>query len=438
MDFSKTALGIELGSTRIKAVLIDENHAPVAQGSFDWENRLENGIWTYHLDDVWTGLQAAFRALRNDVKARCGAALESVGAIGISAMMHGYLPFDKNGKQLAEFRTWRNTTTAEAAKMLSLFFEFNIPQRWSIAHLYQAMLNGEPHTKEIAFLTTLAGYVHWKLTGKKVLGVGDASGMFPVDGTNYSETMLSKCDEIFAKFNAPPKLRDILPVVLSAGDDAGTLTEEGALLLSPDGAFKAGIPLCPPEGDAGTGMTATNSIAERTGNVSAGTSIFAMLVLEKPLSKRYEEIDMVTTPTGKPVAMVHCNNCTGDLDGWTRLFGEAAALFGAQVEKSALYDALYNKTLEGDADCGGLLNYNYFSGEPITGLKTGRPLFMREPDAKFNLANFMRCQIFSALATLRLGMDILLNENVKITALRGHGGLYKTEGVGQKITAAAL
>jgi sugar (pentulose or hexulose) kinase len=437
----KTALGIELGSTRIKAVLIDGSFSPIASGSHEWENRLENGVWTYHLDDVWSGLQNSFKNLNLDVEKRYGINLNTVGAIGISAMMHGYLVFDKNGRQLVPFRTWRNTMTEKAAVKLTGEFQFTIPQRWSIAHLYQAMLNEEDHVKEIDYMTTLAGYVHWKLTGKKVLGLDDASGMFPIDSgiNNYNGQMLKKFDGIAApgKFNW--NISAILPRVLAAGEKAGELTEEGTRLLDPHGSLKAGIPLCPPEGDAGTGMVATNSVAAKTGNISAGTSVFAMIVLEKALSKLYPEIDMVVTPSGKPVAMVHCNNCTSDLDAWVKLFREVADLSGAKIDKAALYDALYFKALEGEKDCGGLLSYNYFGGEHLTGIEQGRPLFVRLPDANFTLANFMRTMLFSTMCTLKLGMDILTeNEHVHLESLLGHGGLFKTREVGQRLVAGAL
>ncbi|MDR2741017.1 MAG: FGGY-family carbohydrate kinase [Treponema sp.] len=437
----KIFLGIELGSTRIKAVLINENFDPLASGSHDWENRLLDGVWTYSFDDVWAGLQGCFRSMAQDVEARYKETVSSlqIAAIGISAMMHGYLVFDKDGKQLVPFRTWRNTMTEKAAAELTEKFGFNIPQRWSIAHLYQAILNKEPHVKDIAFLTTLAGYVHWKLTGRKVLGIGDASGVFPIDGAvnNYNSRMIGQFD----KMTGDPgwKLEGILPSLLNAGDDAGTLTEEGARLLDPSGALKAGIPLCPPEGDAGTGMVATNSVAERTGNVSAGTSVFTMVVLEKDLSRVYTEIDMVTTPGGKPVAMVHCNSCTSDLDAWVNLFKEAAELFSPKIEKKELYDLLYYRALKGDADAGGLLSYNYYSGEPITGLEQGRPLFTRTPDSCLSLANFMRTLLYSTMATLKTGMDILLKqERIHLDRLLGHGGFFKTEGVGQRFMAAAL
>jgi sugar (pentulose or hexulose) kinase len=438
---NKTALGIELGSTRIKAVLIDENYAPIASGVYDWENRLEDGVWTYHLDDVWKGLQGSFRNLADDVQKRYGVQLATGGAVGISAMMHGYMPFNKSGDLLVPFRTWRNTTTEKAAAALTGEFQFNIPQRWSIAHLYQAILNKEDHVKDLAFLTTLAGYEHWKLTGQKVLGIDDASGMFPIDSTtnNFHQKMLQKFSEIVKPLDYGWNIGDLLPRVLNAGENAGSLTAEGAKLLDPSGSLQAGIPFCPPEGDAGTGMVATNSVAERTGNVSAGTSIFAMIVLEKALSKLYPEIDMVTTPAGKPVAMVHCNNCTTDLDAWVKLFRELADVAGAKIEKSALYDALYFKALEGEEDCGGLLSYNYYAGEPITGLEQGRPLFVRSQESNLTLANFMRNLIFSTMATLKLGMDILTEkEHIRLDNLLGHGGLFKTKGVGQRLMAGAL
>ena len=436
----KTALGIELGSTRIKAVLIGEDHTPLASGGYDWENQLVDGIWTYSLDDVWKGLQSSFANLASEVKNRYGTDLVKIGAIGISAMMHGYLVFDKNGKQLVPFRTWRNTITEKSAGELTGKFNFNIPQRWSIAHLYQAILNKEDHVKDISFITTLSGYVHWKLTGKKVLGVGDASGMFPIDSTinNYNKKML----DIFNTLPSPSygwKLDEILPEVLNAGDNGGVLTDEGAKLLDSTGALQSGIPLCPPEGDAGTGMVATNSVAERTGNISAGTSVFAMIVLEKELSRVYPEIDMVTTPSGRPVAMAHCNNCTSDLDAWIKLFSELVGLVGAKIGKPALYDALYHKALEADADGGGLLSYNYFSGEHVTGFEQGRPIFVRKPENSFTLSNFMRTLLFSTMASLKLGMNILTEkEKVRLDCLLGHGGLFKTKGVGQQLMAAAL
>jgi sugar (pentulose or hexulose) kinase len=441
VEQGRTALGIELGSTRIKAVLIGEDHEPMATGGYDWENRLEDGVWTYRLDDVWEGLRTAYRRLADDVKAAYGAPLKTTGAIGISAMMHGYLVFDANGKQLVPFRTWRNTFTEQAATILTRELGFNIPQRWSGAHLYQAILNGEPHVGSIAFMTTLAGYVHWKLTGEKVLGVGDASGMFPIDsGTNgFNVQMVDRFDSLISKHDFGWALGRILPSPLSAGVRAGVLTAEGAGLLDPSGELETGIPFCPPEGDAGTGMVATNSVAERTGNISAGTSIFAMIVLEKGLSKVYPEIDMVTTPSGKPVAMVHCNNCTTDIDAWVRLFAELCRAVGADVSKPALYDVLYEKALEGEPDCGGLLTYNYCSGEPITGFEEGRPLCVRTPESRLTLANHMRSLLFSAMGTLAIGMDILTeNEQVRIDSMLGHGGLFKTKGVGQRLMAAAM
>jgi len=435
-----TALGIEFGSTRIKAVLIDETKAPIAQGSYEWENRLENNIWTYRMEDIMTGLQKCYSDLAENVKKEYGVVLKTVGSIGISAMMHGYMAFDKKGELLVPFRTWRNTMTQQAAEKLTKLFDYNIPQRWSIAHLYQAILNEETHVSQIDFLTTLAGFIHFKLTGEKVIGVGDASGMFPIDcatGTYY-EGMVEQFDELIAEKNYSWKLREILPKVLLAGENAGTLTEEGVKLLDVSGNLEAGIALCPPEGDAGTGITATNSVAVRTGNVSAGTSVFAMVVLEKELSKVYPEIDLVTTPTGHLVGMVHCNNCTSDLNAWVNLFQEYGEAMGLKADKNDIFATLYNKALEGDADCGGLLSYCYLSGEPITDFEEGRPLFARMADSKFNLSNFMRTHLYSSLATLKIGLDILFKqEGVTLDNLMGHGGLFKTKGVGQKVMAAA-
>lgn len=438
---AKYALGVEFGSTRIKAVLIGEDHQPVASGSYEWENQYENGIWTYSLEAVWTGLQESYRKLTNEFVAKYNAPLQSIGAIGFSAMMHGYLAFDKDGNLLVPFRTWRNTITGQAAEQLTDLFQFNIPQRWSIAHLYQAILNQEPHVKKISHLTTLAGYVHWKLTGQKVLGVGEASGMFPIDSqtNDYDVHKFEQFNERLQVENIPWKLQDILPKVLVAGDAAGVLTEDGAKLLDPTGKLQAGIPLCPPEGDAGTGMVATNSVAERTGNVSAGTSVFAMIVLEKALSKLYPEIDMVTTPTGKPVAMVHSNNCTSDLNAWVELFREFTGALGVEISQSRLFEMLYQKALTGDADAGGLLAYSYLSGEHITHLEEGRPLFVRTPESRFTLANFMRVNLFSSLGALKIGLDILFEqEKVKIDQILGHGGFFKTKEVGQKMMAAAM
>ena len=437
----KAVLGIEFGSTRIKAVLVDENNMPIASGDHDWENRLENGVWTYTLEDIWTGLQDCYQKMTEDVKEKYGVAVEKLAAIGFSAMMHGYLVFDKDGKQLVPFRTWRNTITQEASEALTKVFNFHVPQRWSIAHLYQAILNGEEHVPQVDFFTTLDGYIHWQLTGKKVLGVGSASGMFPIDSTikDYDKAMIQKFDELVAPKGFPWKLEHLLPKVLLAGDKAGVLTEEGAKKLDPTGTLQAGCPLCPPEGDAGTGMVATNSVKQRTGNVSAGTSVFAMIVLEKALKRVHEEIDMVTTPSGDAVAMVHCNNCTSDLNAWVNIFKEFAESFGIDVDMNKLFGTLYNKALEGDKDCGGLLAYNYFSGEHITGFEEGRPMFVRTPDSKFSLANFMRANLYTSLGALKVGLDILLKEEeVAIDRITGHGGLFKTKGVGQKILAAAM
>ena len=441
IEAGKTSLGIEFGSTRIKAVLVGEDNAPIASGSHEWENRLDNGVWTYTLEDIWTGLQDCYRDLAVDVKKQYDVELTTVGALGFSAMMHGYMVFDKAGEQLVPFRTWRNTMTEQAAKELTELFRFNMPQRWSGAHLYQAILNKEEHVKDIDFITTLAGYVHWKLTGEKVLGVGDASGMFPIDSTtrNWNKEMLAKFDELVAPKGYPWKVEDILPKVLVAGEKAGTLTEEGAKLLDPTGKLQAGIPVCPPEGDAGTGMAATNSVRVRTGNVSAGTSVFAMVVLEKALEKVHEEIDMVTTPAGDAVAMVHCNNCTSDLNAWVNIFKEFAEAFGVDVDMNKLFGTLYNKAMEGDVNGGNLLAYNYISGENITGMEEGRPLFVRTPNSKFNLANFMRVNLYTALGALKIGMDLLLKEEgVQVDKLLGHGGLFKTKGVGQQILADAM
>ena len=436
-----TALGIEFGSTRIKAVLVDSTNAPVASGSYEWENSLENGIWTYSLEDIWKGLQGAYADMAADVKKQYDVTLETIGAIGFSAMMHGYMVFNKVGELMVPFRTWRNTITGEASEKLFDLFQYNIPQRWSISHLYQAILNGEEHVKDIDYLATLAAYIHWQLTGERVLGIGDASGMFPIDPKtkDYDQTMLDKFDALIADKGFPWKIRDILPKVLVAGENAGTLTEEGAKRLDVSGNLKAGIPVCPAEGDAGTGMTATNSVKQRTGNVSAGTSIFLMAVLEKELSKAYPELDMVTTPDGSLVAMVHCNNCTSDLNAWVGIFREFMESMGMEVDMNRLYGTLYNKALEGDKDCGGLMSYCYFSGEHITGFDEGRPLFVRKPDSKFNLANFMRTHLYSCMASLKIGMDILSKqENVTLDELMGHGGLFKTKGVGQSIMAAAM
>lgn len=436
---ANTSLGIELGSTRIKGVLIDESGKCLASGGHTWESRLENGIWTYNLEDIWSGLQNCYRNLAKDVECKYGITLTTIGSIGFSAMMHGYMPFDHEGNLLTPFRTWRNTITCAAAEELTELFSFNIPQRWSISHLYQAILNGESHVKDIDFLTTLSGYIHWRMTGKKVLGIGDASGMFPIDSdsNSFDQEMLDKFDSLAAVKGFTSKLSDLLPKVLTAGMQAGALSDEGAKLLDPTGSLKAGIPICPPEGDADTGMTATNSVAVHSGNVSAGTSVFAMVVLEKHLSNVYPEIDMITTPDGSPVAMVHGNNCTNEIDAWASIFREVVQRMGVEVNMGKLYDTLYGCALEGDADCGGLLSYNYLSGEPITGFEQGRPLFVRTADSNFTLPNFMRAQLYSCVATMKLGMDILAKEKVRLDKLQGHGGLFKLPLPGQRAMAAA-
>jgi len=437
----KTVLGIELGSTRIKAVLIGDDHLPLAVGTHEWENRYEDGIWTYSLEDVWTGLQEAFRNLRAEVQGKYATPLRTVGVLGFSAMMHGYLAFDRDGNLLVPFRTWRNTITGQAAEKLTALFQFNIPQRWSIAHLYQAILNKETHIRDIHHITTLAGYVHWQLTGQKVLGVGEASGMFPIDSTtrDFDQRMIGQFNELLKAENISWTLQDILPKVLVAGDDAGALTADGAKRLDPTGSLQMGPLLCPPEGDAGTGMVATNSVAERTGNVSAGTSVFAMIVLERALSKLYPEIDIVTTPSGKPVAMVHSNNCTSDLNAWVELFHEFTGLLGVEVSQVKLFETLYQQALKAEVDGGGMLAYNYISGEHITHLEEGRPLFVRTSASRFTLANFMRTHLFSSLGALKIGMDILIEqEQVNLDQLLGHGGFFKTQMVGQKMMAAAM
>ena len=441
IENGRTALGIEFGSTRIKAVLTDEAGSVLAVGIHDWENSLKDGFWTYSLEEIHAGLEGCYADLKHNTAEKYGTALTRIGAIGISAMMHGYLAFDRNGKLLVPFRTWRNTTTEAAADRLTKLFSFNIPQRWSIAHLDQAALNREPHVPQIASITTLAGYIHRCLTGRNVLGVGDASGMFPIDPETkqYDRRMLDLLETLPEIAEQPWKAEELLPEVLCAGEEAGRLTEKGALLLDPDGTLQPGIPFCPPEGDAGTGMTATNSIAPRTGNVSAGTSIFAMIVLDKKLSGLHREIDMVTTPVGDTAAMAHANNGTSELNAWVSLFGEFAAMNGIRLDPNELYGSLYRKALEGRTDCGGLLSYGYYSGESITGVEEGRPMFVRMPDAAFSLANFMRMNLYSALGALKIGLDILLREeNVKVDRVMGHGGLFKTEGVGQKLLAAAV
>ncbi len=441
LQSGNTFLGIEFGSTRIKASLIDAGHRPIASGSFQWENRLENGVWTYRLEDAMAGLQACYADLIKNVVQAYGVTPETYRAIGFSGMMHGYLALDKNGRLLTPFRTWRNTMTDEAAQELTALFSYHIPQRWSIAHLYHSIQNGEAHVANIDHLTTLAGYVHWRLTGERVLGVDEASGMFPIDtaAKQFHPRMLSAFDTLIAQRQYPWKLADILPRVAVAGEPAGRLTEEGALLLDPAGTLQPGVPLCPPEGDAGTGMVATNSVQPRTGNVSVGTSVFAMVVLEKELSRLYREIDLVTTPAGDPVAMVHCNNGTSDLDGWVSLIRDCMRTCGAEADADTLYRSLFEAADRADADCGGLVGCNYLSGEHITAFSEGRPLFIRLPDAHFSAANFMRAQLYGVFASLRIGMDILTrSESVKIAGLCGHGGFFRVPGVGQRMMADAL
>ena len=436
----KTFLGIEFGSTRIKAVLIDENFQTIASGGFDWENQLQDEIWTYSIDSVWEGLQASYKEMAESFRKKYGRSLTTIGGIGFSAMMHGYMAFNKNEELLVPFRTWRNSTTGQAAQELTELFEYNIPERWSIAHLYQAILDKEEHVTDVTFFTTLAGYVHWQLTGEKVLGIGDASGMFPIDTTtkSFDKKMIGQFDELVKAKHYPWKLEDLFPDVLVAGQDAGQLTEQGAKLLDPTGTLQAGIPLCPPEGDAGTGMTATNSVAERTGNVSAGTSAFAMIVLEKPMEKVHPEIDLVTTPSGSLVAMVHTNNCTSEINAWVKLFREFSDLTGNKISDNELFATLFNQALKGDSNGGDLLSYGYYSGENITNLTEGRPLFVRKPDSRFNLANFMRVHLFSAFGAMKIGMDILASEKVEIDSIVGHGGIFKTPEVAQKILAAVM
>lgn len=441
IESGKSILGIEFGSTRIKAVLIDEKGEVLASGGHGWENRFENGVWTYTLSDIWTGLQDCYQDLLKDVKEKYDAEITQIASIGFSAMMHGYLAFDKDGELLVPFRTWRNTITEEASVKLTEAFSYNIPQRWSISHLYQAILNKEEHVKDVAFFTTLAGYVHWKLTGEKVLGVGDASGMFPIDTKtgDYDQKMIARFDELVADEDFSWKLKDISPKSIPAGADAGVLTAEGAALLDVSGKLQAGSRMCPPEGDAGTGMVATNSVSVRTGNISAGTSVFAMVVLEKELSRVYPQIDLVTTPDGALVGMVHCNNCTSEINAWVNLFGEFAKANGHEMDMNTLFTMLYSKAMEGDPDCGGLLSYNYFSGEPVTGFDKGAITFVRSQESKFTLANFMRMHLYSALATLKSGMDLMIKEEgVKVDEMLGHGGYFKTPGVGQQIAADAI
>lgn len=440
IESGKTAIGIEFGSTRIKAVMVDLDGKPIAEGGHGWENQYENGVWTYSLDMIWDGLRDAYAGLVEDVKQKYGATLKTTSAIGFSAMMHGYMAFDKDENLLVPFRTWRNTITEQAAAELTKEFGFNIPQRWSIAHLHQAVLNKESHVGDITFFTTLAGYIHWMLTGEKVLGIGDASGMFPIDSRtrNYNEEYLDKYDALISGYGFDWKIRDILPKVLVAGEAAGTLTPEGAAKLDPTGNLEAGIPLCPPEGDAGTGMVATNSVAVRTGNVSAGTSVFAMVVMEHALKEVHEEIDVVTTPVGDDVAMVHCNNCTSDINAWAEIFRQFAEKIGADIDTNKLYTTLFNVALEGAPDCGGVNGFNYFSGEPVTGFDEGRPVVVRNINADFSLANFMRHNLYAAVSTLKYGLDILIkDEGIEFDKLYGHGGYFKTKEVGQRIMSAA-
>ena len=437
----KAVIGIEFGSTRIKAVLIGSDFSPLASGVHDWQNELADGVWTYSLDAVKNGLQSCFADLMKNVGSEYGVQLTKAAGIGISAMMHGYLAFDGNDNLLVPFRTWRNTMTAEAADKLTAEFGFNIPQRWSIAHLYQAILNKEPHIGDIRFMTTLAGYVHYLLTGRKVIGIGDASGIFPIDPDtkNYDADMTAKFDRLTEGTGFGMKLSDILPEIVPVGECAGTLTESGAKLLDPTGVFGAGVPLCPPEGDAQTGMAATNSITPRTGNVSAGTSIFSMIVLEKNLSSAHKEIDIVTTPNGDPVAMVHCNNCTTDFDAWVKVFGGLLTKAGVDMPKGKLYSMIYELASEGDPDCGNVISYNYYAGEPVTDTSSGKPLVMRDPDSPFTISNLARSLVYSCVATLKIGMDILTGEEkVALDMIYAHGGLFKDPVPSQSILAAAL
>jgi sugar (pentulose or hexulose) kinase len=436
----RAVLGIEFGSTRIKAVLTDENHTPIAVGGHGWENSLVDGIWTYPLKEVWSGLQACFADLQRTVESEYGVRIQRLRAFGISGMMHGYLAFDAKGNLLTPFRTWRNTMTGAASQELTEAFDYPIPQRWSIAHLHQAVLNGESHVSEIAHLTTLAGYVHWKLTGQQVLGVGEASGMFPIDpSTNQFRTdLLEAYDGLVSDRGLPWTLGSLLPGVLSAGESAGSLTIEGAALLDPAGELQPGVPMCPPEGDAGTGMVATNSVEVRMGNVSAGTSVFAMIVLEKELSRAHPEIDLVTTPDGKLVGMAHSNNCTSDLNAWVGLIDEAVTVLGFETTTDDLFGTLLASALEAEPDCGGLLSIGYVSGEHITGFEEGRPLIVRSPDSTFTLPNFMRSHLYASLCALRTGLNILIEEEgASVEEIRGHGGFFKSPEVGQRMMAAA-
>ena len=437
---SAASLGIELGSTRIKACLIGADGTVLALGGHEWENQFVDRMWTYSLDDVWSGLRAAYADLAADAHRRHGAQIETLGAIGVSAMMHGYLAFDKAAELLVPFRTWRNTTTGAAAEALTTRFGTNIPLRWSIAHLYQAILDEEAHVPRVRFLTTLAGYVHWQLTGQRVLGIGDASGMFPIDDAtrDYDRQAIDQFDRLVVERVPEFRLAEVLPAILPAGEPAGNLTDAGALLLDPSGALRAGIAFCPPEGDAGTGMVATCSIAPKTGNVSAGTSIFAMVVLERPLAGVHDELDLVTTPAGDAVAMVHCNNGASEIAAWADVFGEFAAAVGAEVAADRVFEVLFLAALEGEPDAGGLVAYNYLAGEPITQLTEGRPLFVRTPDSRLTLANFMRAQLFGSFGTLAIGMRVLEAEGVTIERMLAHGGIFRTAGVAQRLLAAAI
>lgn len=439
LDLKSFALGIEFGSTRIKAVLLDENRKVAVSGSHTWENKLIDGVWTYDLEDIISGMQACYTDLRQNFEEKYGEKLTEVGAIGISGMMHGYLPFDKKNNLLTRFRTWRNTMTAEAVEILVKAFNFPIPERWSIAHLYKDILDKRPYVKDIAFFTTLAGFIHWRLTGEKVLGIGEASGMFPINSSTgtYNSELINKFEELTAESDFVWKLEDILPTVLSAGKNAGYLTKDGARLLDTSGNLKAGIPFAPPEGDAGTGMVATNSVRVGTGNVSAGTSIFAMVVVDK-MPALHKEINMVTTPSGEPVAMVHCTNCTSDLNDWASLLKDFTDKIGMNISIGKIFDLIFETALEGRPDCGGLLSYNYYSGEANTGLDKGVPLFMHSPDSDFGFANFARCHLYSCLATLKIGLDILIKENIKIDRICGHGGYFKAPVTGQKFLSAAV
>lgn len=435
----RTALGIEFGSTRIKAVLVDLSGEVLAVGIHDWENSFENGIWTFHLQEIYAGLRSCYQSLKQEVRRQYGVTLTGFGAMGVSAMMHGYMAFDAAGELLAPFQTWRNTNTQEAANRLTNLFQFNIPLRWTVAHLYQRILDQEAHVQELDYVSTLAGFIHWQLTGERVIGIGDASGMFPVDPetNDYVESMVQRFDELLQPYGYSWQLRHVLPRVLAAGEDAGRLTPHGAGLLDADGDLEAGIPFCPPEGDAGTGMTATNAVAPRTGNVSAGTSTFAMIVLERPLVNLHREIDMVATPTGAPCAMSHANNGTTDLNAWVDIFGEFAKLMGYEASKGDLFTKLYTNSLHGDADCGGLLPYGYYSGENITMINEGRPIFLRTVNSRFNLANFMRANLYTSLGAVKMGLDILKEEGVEVDRIMGHGGFFKTKGVGQRYLSAA-